>query len=95
LAVGEETHTQEQRDVGVTKVRHQLALLHVLRSNVFYSSISGINERIVDLLSSTYQTVYFNLQEFLNYHRYSLNDALKIISVKKSLHIIINFYLFD
>jgi hypothetical protein len=69
LAVGEETHTQEQCDVGVTKVRHQLALLHVFHSNVFYSNISGINEGIVDLLSSTYQTVYFNLQEFLNHHR--------------------------
>ena len=62
LAVREETHTHEQRDVGVTKVRHQLAFLHVLANNIFHSSISSINENVMDFLSSTYQPVYFNLK---------------------------------
>ena len=42
LAVGEETHTQEQCDIGVTKIRHQLTLLHVLASHILYSNISSI-----------------------------------------------------
>ena len=39
LTVGEETNTQEQRDVGVMKVRHQLAFLYILASNIFHPNI--------------------------------------------------------
>jgi hypothetical protein len=42
LAVGEETHTQEQRNVGVTKVRHQLTLLLILAGDLLNTNIASI-----------------------------------------------------
>ena len=60
--LGEKTHTQEQCDVGMTKVRHQLAFLYILASYIFHSSISSVNEDIMDLLSSTYETIHFDLE---------------------------------
>ena len=53
--------TQEQGDVGVTKIRHQLAFLQVLLSNVSNVNIACIKKNLVDLLSSTNKAFDYNL----------------------------------
>ena len=46
--------TQAQDDDWITKIRHQLALLHILGNNFSHSNISNIQQNLVDLLFSTH-----------------------------------------
>ncbi len=53
-----ETYPKKLHEVGMTQIRHQLALVHVSFRDV---GVSRFHESVVDLLARTHQSVYVHL----------------------------------